>query len=162
ESVVRIGSIALVHETLSEASSEVADFGEIVRRIAHMVSESLVMPDSGIEFKVTGATGSLPAEIATPLAVATTELLQNCVEHAFEEGTGGTVGVELDRDQDRVVVVVWDDGIGFEHDSMQTTSLGLQIVRSLVGELDGRFEITVDGGARAEISVPLSPQGLLT
>ncbi|MDQ5815007.1 MAG: PAS domain-containing sensor histidine kinase [Actinomycetota bacterium] len=162
ESVVRIGSIALVHETLSEAHSEVADFGEIVRRITHMISESLVMPDSDIEFKVTGATGSLPAEIATPLAVATTELLHNSVEHAFEERSGGTVGVELDRDRDRVVVVVWDDGVGFAHDSMQTTSLGLQIVRSLVGELDGRFEIVVDGGTRAEISVPLSPQGLLT
>ena len=162
ESVVRIGSIALVHETLSEAGSEVADFGEIVRRITQMVSESLVMPDSGIEFKVIGGTGSLPAEIATPLAVATTELLQNAVEHAFHEGTGGTVGVELDRDRNHVVVIVWDDGVGFAHDPKETASLGLQIVRSLVGELDGRFDITVDGGTRAEISVPLTPQGLST
>ena len=70
--------------------------------------------------------------------------------------------MELDRDRDRVVVVVWDDGVGFAHDPKESTSLGLQIVRSLVGKLGGRFDITVDGGTRAEISVPLTTGGLST
>src|SRR5919106_1970698 len=69
ESVLRIGSIALVHETLSEQPSDVAEFGEVARRIAQMVTEGLVLPDRGIEVKVTGSTGPLPADLATPLAV---------------------------------------------------------------------------------------------
>ena len=156
ESVLRIGSIALVHETLSEDPSDVAEFGEVARRIAQMVAEGLVLPDRGIEIKVTGGTGPLGAELATPLAVTLTELLQNSLEHAFIDGRTGTIGVELGRESDHVSVVVWDDGIGISGDVLSGARLGLQIVRMLVQELGGHFEMSSDGGTRVELRVPIS------
>ncbi len=156
ESVLRIGSIALVHETLSETPSDVAEFGEVARRIAQMVGEGLILPERGIEIKVTGGTGPLGAELATPLAVTLTELLQNALDHAFADGRTGTIGVELGRDDHHVSVVVWDDGIGITGDILGGARLGLQIVRSLVQELGGNFEITSDGGTRVELRVPVA------
>ncbi|MGH2808294.1 MAG: sensor histidine kinase [Actinomycetota bacterium] len=155
ESVLRIGSIALVHETLSEEPSDVAEFGEVARRIANMVAEGLVLPERGIEIKVTGATGPLGADVATPLAVTLTELLQNALEHAFPDGRSGTIGVELERDDHHVSVVVWDDGVGIAGDVLEGARLGLQIVRTLVQELGGRFEISSDAGTRVELHLPL-------
>ena len=156
ESVLRIGSIALVHETLSEQPSEVADFGEVARRIASMVAEGLTSPESAIEIKVTGRTGPLGADVATPLAVTLTELLQNALEHAFPDGRGGTIAVELDRDQRDVTVVVWDDGVGVSGDVVDGARLGLQIVRTLVQELGGSFEMSSVDGTRVELRIPLS------
>ena len=153
ESVLRIGSIALVHETLSEQPSDVAEFGEVARRIAAMVTEGLVLPERRIELKVAGSTGELGAELATPLAVTVTELLQNAIEHAFPEGRSGTIGIELAREGDEVVVVVWDDGIGMPHEIQRGSRLGLQIIRSLIDELGGSFRITSDGGTRVEVRV---------
>lgn len=154
ESVLRVGSIALVHETLSEQPADVAEFGEVARRIGEMVSEGLVLPDRRLEIKVTGSTGPLGADLATPLAVTVTELLQNAVEHAFPDGVTGTIGVELARDADEVIVAVWDDGVGLPAEGGKGSRLGLQIIQSLIRELGGTFAITSDTGTRAEIRLP--------
>jgi two-component system, sensor histidine kinase PdtaS len=154
ESELRIGSIALVHETLSEGSVDVADFGDVARRIGRMVSDGLVSPDKRIAIKVTGGTGPLGSDIATPLAVTLTELIQNAVEHAFPNQDSGTIGVELAREPDSIEAVVWDDGVGIK-EPVAGATLGLQIVRSLVEELGGDFTIIADGGTRARIRLPV-------
>jgi two-component sensor histidine kinase len=156
ESVLRISSIALVHETLSEDPSDVAEFGEIARRIGRMVREGLVLPGRGIEIKVTGSAGPLGADLATPLAVTLTELLQNAVEHAFPDDRDGTVAVELARSAREVAMVVWDDGTGIPDGALEGSRLGLQIVRSLIAELGGEIDITSNGGTRVEIRVPVT------
>ena len=154
ESVLRIGAIALVHETLSEDPSDVAEFADVARRITHMVADGLVMPGREIDLKVIGNTGRLPAEVATPLAVTVTELLQNAIEHAFPDDAPGSISIELARIRDNVVVVVRDDGIGITAGALESARLGLQIVRSLVRELGGSFGVEVDGGTVAEVTVP--------
>ena len=155
ESELRIGSIALVHETLSEDPSDVAEFGDVARRIASMVSDGLVLPERQISIAVTGSTGPLRAVTATPLAVTLTELIQNAVEHAFPESRSGSITIELSATDSEVVAVVGDDGIGISGDPDQVARLGLQIVRSLVDELNGRFVITSDGGTRSEVRIPI-------
>ncbi|MPZ69970.1 MAG: PAS domain-containing protein [Actinobacteria bacterium] len=154
ESVLRIGTIALVHETLSEQPSDVAEFADVARRIGVMVSEGLVSPERTISLKVTGKTGRLEADLATPLAVTLTELLQNSIEHAFPDQASGSVAIELGREGRDVVVTVRDDGVGIPEGSLEAASLGLQIVRTLIGELGGSFTITADGGTVAVVRVP--------
>jgi two-component system, sensor histidine kinase PdtaS len=155
ESVLRIGSIALVHETLAEQTSDVGEFGEVARRIGSMVAEALVLPEREIEIKVTGSTGPLSADLATPLAVTLAELLQNAIEHAFPNEVSGTVRVEVAQEGDHVVVVVWDDGVGLGDGTLQGERLGLQIVRSLIEEMGGNVSITSETGTRVEVRVPL-------
>jgi two-component system, sensor histidine kinase PdtaS len=157
ESVMRVGSIALVHETLSEQPQDVAEFGDIANRICRMVSDGLVSPEATIEFKMSGRTGSLGADLATPLAVTLTELMQNSIEHAFPDNRSGTIGLELSREATEIVVVVWDDGVGLIDSPDKTTRLGLQIVRSLISELGGTFVQSSNGGTRSEIRIPFEP-----
>jgi two-component sensor histidine kinase len=161
ESVLRIGSIALVHETLSESPSDVAEFAEVARRIARMVKDGLVSPEVEITIEVIGSAGGLLADLATPLAVTVTELLQNAVEHGFAGRAHGTITVELSRTDDDVEVRVRDDGIGIGEGALSGGRLGLQIIRSLIEELGGRFEINAlasdgRGGTEALVTVPHS------
>jgi len=157
ESVMRVGSIALVHETLSEQPQDVAEFADIANRISRMVSDGLVSPEAKIEFKMSGRTGPLGADLATPLAVTLTELMQNSIEHAFPDNRSGTIGLELAREAAEIVVVVWDDGVGLIENPAKRTRLGLQIVRSLISELQGSFVQSSNGGTRSEIRIPLEP-----
>ncbi len=83
ESVRRISSIALVHETLSREAGEDVPFIDVLRPLIRMVEEALVSPDRSIAFVISGDPGTLPATIATPMAVVLNELLQNVVDHAF-------------------------------------------------------------------------------
>jgi two-component sensor histidine kinase len=167
ESVRRIRSIALVHETLSHETGEDVPFIEIVRPLVRMVEEGLVSPDEPVYFKVTGDAGELPAQLATPLAVVLTEALQNVVDHAYggDETRPGQVVIDLANDGRELRVRVMDDGGGLPPGfSVETsTGLGLSIVRTLVTtELGGTIELyTGDGpggrpGTIVDIRVPLA------
>jgi len=163
ESVRRIRSIALVHETLSRDVGEAVDFGEICRPLVRMVRESMLSPDRAVEFLVDGDTGELPAEVATPLAVVVNELIQNAVDHAFPPSTESEDGVHhvwvsLARSDDSVVIDVRDDGVGLPPGfSIETgTGLGLSIVHSLVtSELGGSIQVKDDQGTWVHLVVPI-------
>jgi two-component system, sensor histidine kinase PdtaS len=149
ESVRRIRSIALVHETLSREDGDEVNFGEIVRPLVRMVEEGLTSPERPVEFVISGDGGKLPSPEATSLAVILTELLQNVVDHAYPPGTlrrdergveeRARVGIQLARSVGTLSITVTDDGVGIHagFDPSTTTSLGLSIVRGLVEELGG-------------------------
>ena len=149
ESVRRIRTIALVHETLSREPGDDVAFIEIVRPLMRLAEEGLQSPDRPVRFTVQGDGGRLPATVATPLSVVLTELLQNAVDHGFPEGSeGGTVVVVLGGDDDRIEIKVVNDGRGLDpgFDLNGATGLGLSIVRTLVTtELNG--SITIRPGA---------------
>ena len=86
ESVRRIRTIALVHETLSREPGDDVAFLEIVRPLLRLAEEGLQSPDRPVRFTVQGDGGRLPSTIATPLSVVLTELLQNAVDHGFPGG----------------------------------------------------------------------------
>ncbi len=145
ESVRRIRTIALVHESLSREPGDDIAFIEIVRPLLRLAEEGLQSPDRPVHFTVSGTGGRIPAHTATPLSVVLTELLQNAVDHGFPEGSGGgNVAVLLTHAHGRLTIRVVDDGRGVDprFDLDATTGLGLSIVRTLVTtELNGTIEM---------------------
>ena len=164
EAVRRVGSIAIVHETLSHAVEETVDFDEIADRLGAMVIDV-----SGVDVPVRvvreGTFGALPSDQATPLAMVLTEVLQNAVEHGYAGrdadggGARGRVTITARRIVGRLHVVVEDDGVGLPDgfDLDDSTQLGLSIVRTLVeSELGGVLEIGAGvRGTRVQADVPL-------
>jgi len=145
ESVRRIRTIALVHETLSREPGDDVAFIEIVRPLLRLAEEGYQSPDRPVRFTVQGEGGKLPATIATPLSVVLTELLQNAVDHEFPLGsTGGQVKVLLGNDGSTLSIRVIDDGRGVPVDFRldKATGLGLTIVKTLVTtELGGTISM---------------------
>ncbi|MER7890559.1 histidine kinase N-terminal domain-containing protein [Micromonospora sp. NPDC094482] len=82
ESVRRVASIALVHETLSMSSDEAVEFDGIVDRVASAATE-VAATEVSVGMRRKGSFGVLPAEIATSLVMVLNELLLNAVEHGF-------------------------------------------------------------------------------
>src|SRR5215467_2069366 len=91
EAVRRVGSIALVHETLSQASGEAVEFDDVARRIATMAGE-LSAPEARVTPVLTGDFGALSAQVATPLALVLTELLHNAIQHGLARPGGRAAG----------------------------------------------------------------------
>jgi two-component system, sensor histidine kinase PdtaS len=177
EAVRRVGSIAIVHETLSHAPEEIVDFDDIADRVAMMAGE-VASPEARVTPKITGQFGMLPSAVATPLAMVLTELLQNALEHGFGSPAyrnggpeGGIIEVRAARAPEQLTVTVSDSGAGIpaDFDLESSTSLGLQIVRTLVvAELGGQLSIMprAGGGTVAVVDLPiryepLPRQGLL-
>jgi two-component system, sensor histidine kinase PdtaS len=156
ESVRRVSSIAVVHETLSGTLDEAVSFDEVADRVLAMVAE---MTDTSASLRRVGSFGVLPAEVATPLAMALSELVHNAVEHGYDEGVAGRVEVIVGcASAGRLQVEVVDDGRGLpvNFEVAELDRLGLQIVRTLVeGELGGRLSVSrrTGGGTVATIDV---------
>jgi two-component sensor histidine kinase len=152
-----------VHETLSHTPEEIVDFDDIADRVAMMAGE-VSATEVRVVPKIIGSFGQLSSAVATPLAMVLTELLQNALQHGFASPQAsreqGLIEVMVAREPDRLTVTVADTGVGlpegFELES--ATSLGLQIVRTLVvGELGGRLRITPrpGGGTEALVDLPV-------
>ena len=165
EAVRRVGSIAIVHETLSHAPEEIVDFDDIADRVAMMAGE-VSSPEVRVTPKITGQFGMLPATVATPLALVLTELLQNALQHGFGPahrppgGDAGSSRWSRPRAPELLTVTVTDSGAGLPpgFDLENTTSLGLQIVRTLVeGELGGQISLRPrpGGGTIAVVDLPV-------
>ena len=159
ESVRRVASIAMVHETLSQAFQDIVPFDEIADRVLAMCAE-VAAPESSVQVRRTGSFGELPAAVATALAMVLTELVQNAVEHAYREPAHGCIEVRAEQADGGLRVDVVDDGSGLPDGFDLATSprLGLRIVRTLVdGELRGSLlvEARASGGTRALLQVPL-------
>src|SRR6185437_7808210 len=147
ESVRRVASIALVHETLSMSSDEAVEFDGIVDRVATAATEVAATATS-VRMRREGSFGVLPAEIATSLVMVLNELLINAVEHGFPEdgepGSDAEVIVAPRRFRKQLHVTVSDNGRGLPDDFRADSNgrLGLQIVRALAtGELRGSIEL---------------------
>jgi two-component sensor histidine kinase len=160
----RVRSIAIVHEILSRDTADEVDFNDILPSLLRM-AEDFGSDDRPLRITYQGEAGLLQAEVATPLAVVITELLQNAVEHAFRDSdddhppaTSLLVDVELYRTDAELRVTVRDNGVGlpagFSIDD--STSLGLSIVRNLVGtQLGGSITMHSDDGTVVELVIPV-------
>jgi len=153
----RVSAIAVVHEALSRSPGEIVPFDEVVKQVIELVS---VNPENSlnVEIKQSGSFGDLPAEIATPLAMAVVELLQNAIEHGMP--STNPVEVISEKSGGKIRIEIVDSGPGIKEgvDVFDTAQLGLQIVRTLiVDELGGELKViaNVPSGVRSEIIAPI-------
>jgi two-component system, sensor histidine kinase PdtaS len=159
ESVRRVNSIALVHETLSVSVAERVDLDELVDKVLPVIGDGATA-ESRAKVRREGCFGTLSAELATPLVLVLTELVHNALAHAFEPGRAGEVVVSARRSSGVLHVVVADDGRGMPpgFDLEASSGLGLQIVRTLLAsELEATLQVRgrVGGGTEAVLSLPL-------
>ena len=159
DAMTRILSIAAVHETLSERGLELVDVKQVLERVAGHVAA--LAPDRRIGVAVQGDSLTLPSRVATWLALATSELLQNAFKHAFPERAEGRVVVTVRAGRAEHQIEVADDGIGERGPRPTRKGLGHEIVETLVqNDLKGRFEIHASAaGTRALLRFPPSSEG---
>ena len=107
-----------------------------------------------------GSFGEVPAETATALSLATTELCQNAIEHSLDSSSGNVI-VRPHRTDDALVVDIVSDGKplpeGFSLDNHRS-SLGLSIVTTLMQDLGGTFTLEDNSdrvGTCARLVIPL-------
>lgn len=153
ESENRTRSMALIHERLYRSEDlKNIDLAEYLGRLASEIFRSY-SADSRILLKLEIDELKVDVETAVPLGLIVNELLTNAVKHAFPDGEG-MVTVSLRKRNGTVTLEVSDDGAGFPEDIdwESSPSLGLQLVRSLTKQIDGKVEMISDGGTTFRIT----------
>jgi two-component sensor histidine kinase len=155
DSETRVRSMALIHEKLYR-SSDLAqiDFGEYIRELAAFLFRSQNASARGIGLNIQTEQVLLNVETAVPSGLILNELISNALKHAFPDGRAGEISIKLwAGHDDQLNLMVADNGIGFppDLDFRNTTSLGLQLVNSLVSQLEGTVELDRSRGTTFQI-----------
>jgi two-component sensor histidine kinase/DNA-binding response OmpR family regulator len=164
----RIRSMALIHEKLYQ-SQDLArvDFGEYIRNLAAFLLRSYGELAEAIALKIETDEVFLGIDSAVPCGLILNELISNSLKHAFStngnrpldengiNGTQGEIRIELRADSaGQLSLIVSDNGVGLspDLDYRHTSSLGLQLVNTLVRQLEGSVELDDSRGTAFHIS----------
>jgi PAS domain S-box-containing protein len=151
ESQNRVRSMALIHEKLYQ-SKDIAriDFAEYIRNLSGNLIRSYGSSPAMVKLAIDADQISLGVDTAIPCGLIINELVTNSLKYAFPDGRIGEVRVSLKRENDDGLyrLVVADNGVGLPEsiEPRKTTSLGLQLVTTLVDQLNGTIEVKRENG----------------
>jgi len=155
----RIRSMALVHEKLYRSQNLAQiNFAEYIRDLVSFLSRSLDAARQGVQVDIAADSVLLNIEVAVPCGLIINELMTNALKHAFPNGRQGKIRVELTAKNSQYQLSVTDNGVGLPENFAlgQTDTLGLQLVETLVDQLDGHLHhVKTSQGTTFQITFPV-------
>lgn len=153
----RVIAVAEIHRRLYEmAGHDSLDIGDCIADVARGTLATLD-PCSNVELHTACERGiEVKSDQAITLALVISELITNCVKHAFQ-GASGKIRVALAAGPTQLSLQVNDNGRGFPADFNREHSagVGMRIVHGLVRQLHGELRIeNAAPGARFSIVFP--------
>lgn len=149
----RIRSMALIHEKLYQSEDiSLIDFSDYIESLAGRLLEVYGV-GRRITLRVNAENIFLSIDSAIPCGLIINELVSNSIKHAFPDDEYGEVAIDMTGDNQKYVLTVADNGVGFPEDIdyRDTESLGLQIVQTLISQLRGKIDLVANGGTKFEI-----------
>ena len=145
ESQNRIKSMALIHEKLyqSEDLTKI-DFAEYIRSLTFHLFRSYSIDQSAVKLSINFEGVLFDIDTSIPCGLIINELISNSLKYAFPNGRKGKISVDLQLEEEKCVLIISDDGVGFPEglDFQNTETLGLRLVNILVSQING--VITLD------------------
>ncbi|MDM7926717.1 MAG: PAS domain S-box protein [bacterium] len=153
----RVHSIGLVHEKLYRSKSLTSvDFSEYART---MIREMMIHYDMGsrVGVKICMRPIQLDIETAIPVGLILSELVTNALKHAFPADREGTLRVDFRSYRRRFWrMAVSDDGVGLPRgkNGPGSEGFGMELIRILTEQLDGRLQVRRAKGATFTVTFP--------
>ncbi|PKL76237.1 MAG: hypothetical protein CVV27_11265, partial [Candidatus Melainabacteria bacterium HGW-Melainabacteria-1] len=152
----RIRSLALIHEKLYQlpnmADIDLSDYLTLIARELHAARQPDAEP---IHLTLKLEPVHVQVEQAIPCGLLVNELLTNVYKHAFANQHCGErqVLLRVCAEAGEILLEVSDSGCGISERALDDTSqtLGLQLVRQLVRQLQGHYSLHGDGGTHWQI-----------
>lgn len=163
----RVRSMALIHEKIYQ-SQDLAhiNFADYIHSLGNYLLRSLRPQSSQVSLRIDVQPVFLGLDEAIPCGLIVNELVSNSFKHAYPNGSQGEVYICFSgTEKGAKTMRIGDHGIGLpvELDFTNTTSLGLQLVNSLVDQIGGTIALNREEGTEFRIVFgdDLSPEQTL-
>ncbi len=144
ESQNRIRSMALIHERLYRSGDlSRIDFGTYVHNLTSYLVRSYPNARTTTRIRINIEGILLGVDLAIPCGLIVNELVSNSLIHAFPDGREGEVIVAMTCNESVARLSVRDNGVGLPKgfNFRSATTLGLQLIETLVDQIDGVIEV---------------------
>jgi PAS domain S-box-containing protein len=160
ESQDRVISMALIHEELHKGGKvDTLNISHYIEELANNLLLTYRVCNNGISLDMDIEKDIFfDMDTSVPLGIIVNELISNSLKHAFPSGDKGEIQIKLYREKNGefesedcnldYVLVISDNGIGIpkDLDIEDIDSLGLQLVTSLIDQLDGELDLKRNNG----------------
>ncbi|MBP8083947.1 MAG: PAS domain S-box protein [Spirochaetes bacterium] len=153
EAVGRVQSIRVLYEKLLLT----ADYRDtsVNNYLESLISSLVAVYDlnKNITVKTDISDFVINSKKALSVGIIINELLTNVFKYAFTGRDNGTVSVSIDKTENRVTLVVKDNGVGISERRHENKSpgFGFTIVKMIVEQLGGSYDIVSDNGTESVI-----------
>ncbi|MCE3259274.1 MAG: hypothetical protein K0S12_915 [Bacteroidetes bacterium] len=156
ESIGRIKSMAIIHELLYRSKNlSTIKIREYLNELVSFISQTYNIKNTiKVDLKFDLNRESIDINKAIPCGIIINELLSNAFKHAYPGNKKGLIKIEFTgTGKKHYKLKVTDDGVGMNDrvnlDDPET--LGLQLIYSLVEQVDGKIKIVSDKGTEFTI-----------
>ena len=156
DSEVKVQSMAMVHKLLYQTTDiSRLDFMEYLKKLTSNILNTYPV-DENVILNLNAKDIHLDADTAIPCGLIITELLTNSLKYAFNEGEQGSITVDMEKRDDKYILTVADNGIGISEDldDINDDGVGLNLVNSLVLQLEGEIQLDNSKGTKFTIEFP--------
>ena len=154
ESKNRIKTMAFIHESLYQTNDfSKINFSEYVANLSKNLVHSYGILDNYVDLNLVIDDVSLNLDLSIPCGLIINELVSNALKYAFLNTKKGVIKIGLFEDKENINLIVQDNGKGLpNHINYQNTkSLGLQLVMTLVDQINGTIKLDNTKGAKYTI-----------
>jgi PAS domain S-box-containing protein len=153
ESQNRVKTMAMVHEKLYQSENlKDINFREYIENLVSDLFYSYGVKRGTIDLQINADNLEMDIDTAIPCGLIINELVTNSLKYAFPYPKG-IVKIELKQLQDKLELIISDNGRGLPDDlDIETTeTLGLKMVTILVNQLKGTLELDRTNGTEFRI-----------
>ncbi len=151
ESQNRIKSMSYIHESLYQTKNfSSINFSEYIVNLSNNLFHSYQIFDNFIELKLEVDPVNLNLDQAIPCGLIVNELITNSLKYAFKGKTEGMIFIGISEKGKAITIRIEDNGLGLPKgfNYRKTETLGLQLVVTLVEQLDGKLELKSEKGTK--------------
>ncbi len=144
ESQNRIKTMAYIHESLYQNKTfSSINFTEYITTLTNNILHSYTASIQKVRLVMDMQKVILNLDTSIPAGLIINELVTNSIKHAFKGLNEGIIFINLFTKDNMLFLEVSDNGKGFpkEIDFKNTNSLGLQLVNTLIEQLNGAIEL---------------------
>ncbi len=145
----RIKSMSFIHESLYQSKNfELVNFTEYISTLAKNLVHSYTLSNKNIKLILTLDNLSLNLDLSIPCGLIINEIISNSLKYAFSHKTDGIIFVTLRVINQKVSLEIGDNGIGIPEnfDIKNSSSLGLQLVDTLIEQIGGSYNLIRKNG----------------
>jgi two-component sensor histidine kinase len=138
----RVMSLATVQQQLARSQDTHVEVCAYFKQLCKSLSASMITDTEKVSIVIHAEQSFLSSDTATSLGLIITELVINCLKHAFP-GNEGKITITFDSQDDGWTLLVEDDGIGMPSGPEKATpGLGTTLIQALAQKLDAQIVVT--------------------